>query len=136
MSKVISIYKCHEIIVDANNDFISEHFADLPHSEFIQQEFCKQFNNAVERYLLDIMNRECDDKIQRLIAKPITITLPDHKTAVGIHIYGKSNVRFTKKFRTKVFEFMDAQFADGWGESFFGPINTLTAPDGTRLYID
>ena len=50
MSKVISIYKCHEIIVDANNDFVSEHITDLPHSEFIQQEFCKQFNEAVESY--------------------------------------------------------------------------------------
>lgn len=136
MSKVISIYKCHEIIVDANNDFVSKHITDLPHSEFIQQEFCKQFNEAVESYLLDIINKECDDKIQRLIAKPMTAKSSDHKTAVGVHIYGKSNVRFTEKFRTKVFDFIDSQFADGWGESFFGPINTMTAPDGTRLYID
>lgn len=136
MSRVVSIYKCHEIIVDANNDFVSEHITDLPHSEFIQQEFCKQFNEAVESCLLDIINKECDDKIQRLIAKPMTAKLSDHETAVGVHIYGKPNVRFTTKFRNKVFEFMDAQFSDGWGESFFGPINTLTAPDGTRLYID
>ena len=85
---------------------------------------------------LDIINKECDDKIQRLIAKPMTAKSSDHKTAVGVHIYGKSNVRFTEKFRTKVFDFIDSQFADGWGESFFGPINTMTAPDGTRLYID
>ena len=138
MSYVISLYDCHEIIVDNNNNFVKEHCKNLPHDQFIKDEFCKQFNKAVHDYLLNIINNECDDKISKIIAKP----MDNHKsgkpiaTTVGVYIYGKPYVRFTKKFKEKVFDFMSSQYSDGWGEGFFGPVNIMTAPDGTRLYVD
>lgn len=38
---------------------------------------------------------------------------------------------------TKMISFqIDAQFSDGWGEGFFGYINIMTAPDGTKFIVE
>jgi hypothetical protein len=58
------------------------------------------------------------------------------KTSVAVHIVGKPGVRFTVPFIDEIWYFMSAQHSDGWGKEFFGPVNVMTAPDGTRLYVD
>jgi ribosomal protein S24E len=134
MSKIISIYTCNEIIVDNDDNFISEHDRNLPHADFIVKEMCEQWNKDADDFMLDIMNKEFGNRIQSCYMKPY-IDEKD-KTSVAVHIVGKPGVRFTVPFKNKIWNFMSAQYSDGWGEGFFGPVNIMIAPDGTRLYVD
>ena len=133
MSYITSLYVCHEIIVDSNNNFISEHETNLTHAELISKTFCEQFDRAAEDYLLNIMNNELGNRIALLKAMP---SKARNETIISIRITAKPGVRFTSKLRNAVYDFMSSQFSDGWGEGFFGPANIITANDGTRFYID
>lgn len=134
MSYITSTYTCHEIIVDSNDNYISDHETNLPHADLISKTFCAEFNKASRDYLLDTMNNELDNKITSLKAQPSKASGTD--TVIDIRIIAKPGIRFTAKLRNAVYDFMSVQFSDGWGEGFFGPVNILTANDGTRFYID
>lgn len=133
MSYITSLYVCHEIIVDDNNNFISEHKTNLPHAELISKTFCEQFDKAAKDYLLNVMNNELGNRIALLKAMPSKAC---NETIISIRITAKPGVRFTSKLRNAVYDFISLQFSDGWGEGFFGPVNIITADDGTRFYID
>lgn len=135
MSQIYSLYTCNEVIVDDNGNFVKDYTENLPHHDQIIKTFCDAFNTSAKDHLLNILNKDVGDKIAAMKAKPYAKAEPG-KTIIVVAITAKPNARFTEKLRTQVFDWISTQYSDGWGEGFFGPVNVLTADDGTRFYID
>lgn len=134
MAEIISLYTCHEVIVDNNDNILEYHETNLPHGDFIAEEFCKKWNEDADKFLLEFMNKELDNRIESCIAKPRKTN--DGTTTVAVHIKAKPGKQLTTKIKNTAWDYMSAQYSDGWGEGFFGMINIMTAPDGTRLYVE
>lgn len=48
----------------------------------------------------------------------------------------KFDVRMTRRRLFKVEDWLEQELSGGVGKDFFGPDNIMTAPDGTRYYIE
>ena len=130
MSKTQICYTCHEIILDDNGNFIKEYEENLPHHNQIEKEMCDSFNNThIERFFDGILK----DKIKSAI---MTFKKIDNKSVGIMTIEGIPNFRFTQKVRDEIYEQIGGQLSDGWGEGFFGYINVMTAPDGTKFIVE
>lgn len=131
MSKYNVIYgPIHEIIVDKNDDFVKAYESRLPHADEIITNMCKDWNNMhIEKYFDGILK----DKISSAIMKK---HIEGDNLFGKVEITGMPNFRFTQKIKEEIADQMDGQFCDGWGESFFGSANIMTASDGTRFYAE
>lgn len=134
MSRIYSLYTCHEIVIDNDGNIIAEYKTDLPDSTLIIKQFCDAFNSAAKEYLLNIINKEFNDKILSLKAQEYPNN--NHETTINVVITGKPGTRFTEKLRNEIFEWINSQYSDGWGEGFFGLINVMTTDTGTHFYIE
>lgn len=131
MSKHGFIYRPCEVVCDKEGNIINEHETDLPHFDMIRKEMEDNWNSMhMEQYFDGILK----DKIAECTLKFINIGLP-YPTAL-INAVGVPRFRFTEKVRNEIDEQIFAQLVDGWGEGFFGPVNIMTAPDGTRFYVE
>ena len=130
MSAFNYLYAVHEVQVDKNDNLIAEFEDNLPHHSFIMDEMCKSWNDMhMEQYYDGILKN-------KILSAKMIPDIIDGTSCAKINIIGKSGVRFTQKVKDAIVEQTSAQMCDGWGEGFFGYANIMTAPDGTRLYVD
>lgn len=135
MSKILSLYNCHEIQVDKNNEFVKEYKINLPHADLIANEFIKNWNDQAD-FMCKLMNEQvAKDRIQSCKARRYKKNEPE--CIVAIEIKTKPGKSFRGGLKYEIWDWMATQFCDGWGEGFFGPINILECKeDGTRFYVD
>ena len=134
MSKILSLYTCHEVQVDDQGDFIKEYETNLPHADIIANEFISDWNKQAD-FMRDLMNKQvAKDRIASCKARRYKAKSPE--CTIAIEIVTKPGCTF-HAIRDNIYDFISAQFADGWGEGFFGPVNVLSDPnDKTRFYVD
>jgi len=135
MAKLTSLYTCHEIVVDKNDDFVKAYETNLPHADFIVKEFIDRWNKDADAFLLKYLNEQvAKDKIESCYAKKFRTT--NGECTIAVEIVAKPGVALRSEMKQEIFDWIGSQYSDGWGEGFFGMINIMTAPDGTRLYVD
>ena len=131
MSYLTYNYEIHEIACDKDGTYIKEYQKDLPHAKELADAMCKSWNDMhMEQYYDSIAK----DKIESAVMKPIQTN--DGTCVTSIRLVAKPGVRLTEKLRNELFEQTDAQFSDGWGESFFGTINIMHDADRNYFYPD
>ena len=133
MAKYSILYTCHEIQIDNNDNFIKEYKTNLPHGKQIADTFCNQWNKDAKDFMLDLINKDCFDRFESCKMKALKNKTD---TTLAIECIAKPGKQITQKVKDALNDFMSAQFSDGWGEGMFGLINVMTAPDGTRFYVD
>ncbi len=131
MAKFLSLYHCIEESYDKNGNFVKEYDTNLPHRKEIIKEFCDQWNKDADAYMLDLVNKECDNRIQSCYMK--AYKPKSGKTTLCVEFVAKSGRQLTTKIRNAICDFMDAQYSDGWGEGMFDRITKL--PDGTSYRV-
>ena len=133
MAKLSIIYTLHEIIVDNNGDYIKEYDKNLPHSNEVAEAFINQWNKDADEFMLEIINEQvANNSIESCKAR--RYKKHEAETKVIIEIVAKKGKQFREKFRNNIYDFMESQFIDGWGEGFFNKYRT--AKDGTKYYIE
>lgn len=131
MSKVQVIYSCFETILDEEGHIIQQYEKNLPHHNIIKNEMVKSWNDA---HMEQFFDGELKDKIQSAI---MTFRLNKKKESQAvITIETVKDYRLSERRRNMILDQIDAQFSDGWGEGFFGYINIMTAPDGTKFIVE
>lgn len=132
MSEIVFSVDLKEVIVDENGDFVKAYSCDLPHSKFAAEQFCKAWNKDTE-LMTELVNEVADNRIAIIFAK--RQKLSNGITSVGVHFVAKPYARLSEHISFAIMNWFDAQMVDGFGEGFFGNINIMTAPDGTRFYL-
>lgn len=133
MSKLSIIYTLREIILDDNNDYIKEYDKNLPHSNEVAEAFINQWNKDADEFMLEIINKQvANNSIESCKAR--RYKKYDKETKVIIEIVAKQGKQFREKLRNNIYDFIESQFIDGWGEGFFNKYRT--AKDGTKYYIE
>ena len=120
MSKILYKYVFQENILDENGFVKEEHCTHLPHAEQIIEAAEKSFNDT---HLETFFDGVLKDNI-------VSCTMRCCESALGelygiISVVGKQGFRFSEKRRNAVYDQLDAQFSDGWGEGFFGYGNIM-----------
>lgn len=131
MSKLYYYMELHEVIVD-NEWEPKETFEDyLPHHDIIAKEICKSWNEMnMEQYFDGVLKGNIQSAKMSCYRDK-----SNGKSMAKITIEGVHGFRFGSARRAEVFEQLDAQMSDGWGEGFFVS-HVITAPDGTEFYVD
>lgn len=132
MSKLYYYMDLHEVII--RNDDGEEHEEvfekSLPHHDIIAKEICKYWNEMkMERYFDGALKGAIRSAKMRCYREKNS-----DKSIAQITIEGVPGFRFGCARRSMVFDQLDAQMVDGWGEGFFG-VYEMRAPDGTRFYV-
>ena len=130
MSQRQILYTCHELVLDKQGNCLKEYETNLPHHDMIAKEMADSWNSTnIVRCFDGILK----DKIAS--AKMKVKKIKDDTVAV-ITVIGKPNIRFSQTITNEIYDQIDAQFSDGWGEGFFGYINIMTADDGTIFCVE
>lgn len=130
MSTFMFITNFHEIEIDNDLNVIDDYDFNLPHHDIIAANAEKSWN---EMHMEQFYDGFLKDKVES--AKMKCRVNKDGESEGVILIKMKKGVRLTEKCRNAIVEQTSAQLSDGWGESFFGPINIMT--DGhTRFYVE
>ncbi len=131
MSKVISFYRLSEIMLDDDGDILVEYDKDLPHHNKIAREICACFNSMhLERYFDGILKN-------KIASCTMTCNKNKDKESIAvIRIEGINGFVFSEKRRNEVYRQLDAQFADGWGECFFGYANIMSDSKGNKFFVE
>lgn len=118
-----------EVEIDKNGDFIADYDTNLPHHDIIAKNMEKSWNDMhIERFYDGILT----DKIESAIMK---CKRNKGVSEAIISIKMKPGTRLTQKYRDAIIDQTSAQLSDGWGESFFGPINIMT-DENKRFYAE
>lgn len=126
MAIFLSLYNCIEELYDANG-FVKEYEEYLPHGKQIVNDFCKQWNRDADAFMLELVNKECDNRIQSCYMRQFDPK--GKKTTLCVEFIAKPGKQLTTKIKNAIRDFMDAQYSDGWGEGMFERVTEL--PDGT-----
>ena len=133
MSKLSIVYTLNEIILDDNNNYVKEYNKNLPHADEIAEVFINQWNKDADDFMLEIINEQvANNSIESCKAR--RYKKHDKETKVIIEIVAKQGKQFREKLRNNIYDFMESQFTDGWGEGFFNKYRI--AKDGTKYYIE
>lgn len=133
MEKLSITYTLHEIIVDNNGDYIKEYDKNLPHADEIAEVFINEWNKNADEFMLEIINEQvANNSIESCKAR--RYKKHGAETQIVIEIVAKKSKQFREKFRNNIYDFMESQFIDGWGEGFFNKYRT--AKDGIKYYIE
>ena len=135
MSKLIYSYKINETVLDNDDDFVEDYETNLPHGDELLAHMCKDWNDMnMHRFYDGVL----ENKIASAVMYPcIKTNANNEKEYIGrIEFVGAPKVRFTQKIRDEIINQTDAQFSDGWGESFFGYANIMTMSDGTHVIAE
>ncbi len=132
MAKLISLYTCHENQIDEQGNTIAYYESNLPHGKEIAEAFIGEWNKA--DWMAGIMNEQvAKGRVESCKARRYE---NGDRTTIAIEIVAKPGKQLRREIREDIFDFMGSQFCDGWGEGFFGPINPITAKDGTVFCIE
>ena len=133
MSKIYYYMDLHEVLIveEDGEEYEETHAENLPHHDIIAKEICDSWN---EMHMEKYFNDKLADKIQSATMRCYR-DKESGKTIAKITIEGVPHYRFGSVRRDMVFEQLNAQMSDGWGEGFFRAYE-LKAPDGTRFYVD
>lgn len=132
MSKLYSLMDLHEIIVrdDDGEEYEEAYEKDLPHHDIIAKEICDSWNEMkMEKYFYGTLKDKIKSAKMRCYRDKT-----NGKTIAKITIEGIPGFRFGSVRRAMVFDQIESQMSDGWGEGFFGCM--FTAPDGTKFFVD
>lgn len=133
MSKLSYICVLNEIILDENNDFVKEYNTNLPHADEIAEAFINEWNKDADEFMLDIINEQVGNNFIES-CKARRYKKYGKETKVIIEIINKKGKQFREKIRNNIFDFLESQLIDGWGEGFFN--HYRIAKDGTKYYIE
>ena len=134
MANLLYLYTCHERVVDKNGDTISYYVNDLPHAKEVEDAFIKAWNDQAD-FMCGLMNEQAaDNRVESCKAR--RYKSKSEETIIAVEIKAKPGKQFRQKIKENIFDFMGAQYSDGWGEGFFGPINEITAKDGTVFCVE
>lgn len=133
MATFISLYTCHEIQIDKDDNFVKAFETNLPHSKEILDDLCENWNKQAD-FMLSLVNKKADNRISSCKMKPFRNN--NGETTLAVHFVAKPGKQLTSRIKTAITDFMSAQYSDGWGESIFGLINIYTDSNGTRYYVD
>ena len=132
MAKLLSIYTIHERVVDKDGNDLAYYDENLPHGDVLADAFVKDWNKAADEYMLDLINKEVGkDRIASIYARRYQKN--GAETKVAVEVVAKPGKQFRWPIKDNVFDFLSAQYCDGWGEGFFGLVNVMTAPDGAQI---
>lgn len=130
MSKFIYCTSVSEDVLNSENLSIADYDTNLPHADFISEKICDSWNSAnMEQYYDDILKNNIVSAVMKCVENE------KGELMVNITFTLKRGIRLTDKYRNAIIDQTSAQMSDGWGESFFGYNNIMTAPDGTRFYV-
>lgn len=128
MANLTYVIKVTEQELDADGEVIREHEAGLPHADLIAGAACRSWNSLGWEGLVGGALRG------NISSAPMTATLDDHgHLLLVIHVRPVRGFRWSRRRRDAVWEELDAQLVDGWGEGFFGPVNPMADGDGNRF---
>jgi len=103
----------------------------LPHHSQIANAMADSWNNAhMEQYFDGVLK----DKIAKAIMK--VRKQSDGSTVASIIVHGKPGVRFSSKMTEAIYDQLDGQLSDGWGEGFFGFANIMTDDNGNKFCVE
>lgn len=132
LSKLYYYIDLYEVIIrnDNGEEYEETYTENLPHHDIIAKEICDNWNEMhMEKYFDGII----EGKIRS--AKMTCCRRKDTgETVAKITIEGIPGYRFGSRRRAEVFDQLDAQMSDGWGEGFFDSL-IMTAPDGVDFYV-
>ena len=131
MSTFMSLYEVNETEYDEHDNFVSDHKTNLPHSKDIVKRFCEQWNKDADSFMLDLVNKECDNRIKSCYMRQFNPK--GSKTVLCVDFIAKEGKQLTRKIKDAIMDFMSAQYSDGWGEGMFD--KKITAPDGKRYSV-
>lgn len=130
MSKFKYITNLVETELDDDNNAICDYETNLPHHDVIIKEICKSWNDMhMEQYYDGCLK----DKIHSAVMSAYRDKNHSDKCMVEITFVLKNGCRLTETCRDAIIDQTNAQFTDGWGESFFGYGNIMT--DGGKRFI-
>ena len=134
MAKLLSLYTLHERAFDKNGDEVAYYEKNLPHGDQLADAFIKNWNDDAD-FMLGLMNKEVGkDRIASCRARRYEKN--SDEVVVAVEIIAKPGKHFRGSMKGDIFEFMDSQFCDGWGEGFFGEVNMMTDSDGVKFCAD
>ncbi len=133
MAKLSIIYTLNEVIVDNNGDYIKEYDKNLPHSNEVTEAFINQWNKDADEFMLNIINEQVANNFIES-CKARRYKKHGAETKVIIEIVAKQGKQFKEKLGNNIYDLMESQFMDGWGEEFFNIYRTTK--DGTKYYIE
>ena len=110
--------------IDGQGNVQKEWEKSLPHHDVIKEDFKKQFEAC------DI-KQAFDGDLSMFIEKVWMTVFRDREqhTIARIHVAAKPKFRMNEHFRSRVFEELDGQMSDGFGESM-----DMSLIPGTRDY--
>lgn len=120
-----------EIKLDENGDEVDEVSTNLPHADLIAGLACSTWN-AID--FPGIVGGAAKGGIER---SPMTAKVTgDGSLVLRISVVAKKGFRLSECRRNCIWEELDAQMSDGWGEGFFGHANVLTDDEGNRFMAE
>lgn len=118
-----------EVQLDKDCEFVAEHVRDLPHARRIAEQARKSWNAIDFAGILDgVLGTGSIDKV------PMTSRVDgDGSLHLTIRVTPRRGFRWSARRRNAVWEELDAQMVDGWGEGFFGYGNVMTDENGNKF---
>jgi hypothetical protein len=115
-----------EIQLDGDYAIVAEHLSNLPHADRIAKQACESWN-AID--FAGILNGVLGASGVES-AKMTSFTDGDERLRLVIKIVAKRGFRLSERRRNAIFDELDAQMTDGWGEGFFGYGNVTDDGNG------
>lgn len=132
MAKLLSLYTLAESVYNKYGDQIAYYEENLPHGDILANAFIKDWNESADKFMLGLINKEVGkDRIKSIYARRYKKNSPE--VTVAVEVVAKEGKQFRGSMKEDIFEYLSSQYCDGWGEGFFGPINMMSADDGTRF---
>ena len=118
MSARIVLYKIEEVHIDDDLNFSQSFLTNLPHAKEIGEDAMRSWNSLpmADYFSDELKGKIADCKMDYTIDKNGGLDLRIKTTAIP-------RFRLTQARTDAIYEQISAQLSDGWGESFFGPIN-------------
>lgn len=134
MATITSLYTCHEELLDENDNQIGYYEENLPHSKEIAEAFITQWNESADEFMLKLINEQAGkDRIKSCYARQFKKN--SNKTIIAIDIVAKNGMQLREPTKSNIFDFINSQMSDGWGEGFFGYINIMTDAKGQKYCV-
>lgn len=128
------MFRLCENIVGKNDKIIQRYECNLPHGSFVQECFCNAFNDKSEFDIEAFAKEELGDWIGSVKAIPWINEFFEDVTFIAIQVIPAKGHNLTYGRKAAFYRFANGQMTDGFGEGFSQQI--LTAPDGTRLFVN